>query len=137
GLVEFANAQTNAHDPRIDSLLVSLEHLQMLVREQDATLLVALIPSFEELFRERAGADRGNVMAHTRSRLDAAGFMVLDLYPSLRAGGRMQTPYVKDDIHLNAYGQQIVAHEFVAWFQHAAKGGRFHERAAMALSAAQ
>jgi hypothetical protein len=78
---------------------------------------VALIPSFEELFRTRAGAENGNIMAHSRARLAAAGFMLLDLYPPLHSAGRMQTPYFNDDIHLNAYGNHVVAHEFVAWFQ--------------------
>jgi hypothetical protein len=56
-------------------------------------------------------------MAHARNRLEAEGFEVLDLYPPLRAGGQLQTPYLIKNGHLNAYGNHIVAHAFVAWFQ--------------------
>jgi hypothetical protein len=115
--VAFSNVQTDPDDPRIDALMQSLDRLRALVSSQNATLVVALIPSFEELFRSRPESDAGNVMAHTRDRLEAGSFQVLDLYPPLRAGGQLQTPYLIKNSHLNAYGNHIVAHAMVAWFQ--------------------
>ena len=115
--IEFANAPASADDPRIEALLVSLAKLQALVTENDATLVVALIPSLEELVRGDPDAEPRNVVARTRDRLTGAGFSLLDLYPPLRAAARTQTPYFVTGGHLNAHGHQIVAREFVAWFQ--------------------
>ena len=117
GNIAFANTPAAPDDPRIEALLMSLAKLQALVTESDARLLVALIPSIEELVRADPDAEQRNVVARTRDRLTRAGYSLLDLYPPLRAAGRTQTPYFVNGGHLNAYGHQIVAHEFVAWFQ--------------------
>jgi hypothetical protein len=114
--VEFATEAVAANDARIDALLMSLEKLRDLVVQHDATLLVLLIPSKEELFGISASAGAFNAVAYTRQRLQEAKFSVLDLYPAIRQGGAKQSPYFSQDIHLNEYGNRIVAEQFVAWF---------------------
>jgi hypothetical protein len=117
GGLEFANTPVAANDPRIDELLTSLAHLRTLVEQHGARLIVALLPSAEELFRATAAAEKSNIVGRTKARLTSAGFSVLDFYPALRTAGRSRTPYLINESHLNAYGHQIVAQRFVTWFR--------------------
>jgi hypothetical protein len=87
------------------------------VAHHDAVLLVMLIPSKEELFGVNASARALNIVSRTRQRLEEAKFLVLDLYPAIRQGGARHSPYFTRDIHLNEYGNRIVADQFVAWFR--------------------
>lgn len=113
----FATEAIQEPDSRIDNLLTSLTKLHELVTQQHASFLVMLIPSKEELFGAhlRDGARNATVM--TLQRLRAANLPVLDLYPILRQGGHTHSPYFSRDIHLNAYGNQLVAEAFVSWFR--------------------
>jgi hypothetical protein len=114
--IEFAAEAVTANDARIEALLISLEKLRDLVGQHDATLLIMLIPSKEELFGITLSTGTFNIMARTRQRLQEAKFSVLDLYPAIQHGGIRQSPYFSRDIHLNEYGNRIVAEQFVAWF---------------------
>jgi hypothetical protein len=115
GAIEFARAPADADDSRIDTLAASLDRLRTQVTEQGSTLLVVLLPSLEELVRASPSAERVSAVARTRQRLIMERYEVLDLYPALRTATRLQAPYARDG-HLNAYGNRIVADEFVAWF---------------------
>jgi hypothetical protein len=114
--IEFAAEAVAAHDARIDSMVNDLEKLRDLVAHHDAVLLVMLIPSKEELFGVNASARDLNIVSRTRQRLEERKFLVLDLYPAIQQGGARQSPYFIRDIHLNEYGNGIVAEQFVAWF---------------------
>jgi hypothetical protein len=114
--IEFAAEAVAATDPRVEAMLNALEKLRDFVAHHDAVLLVMLIPSKEELFGVNASARALNIVSRTRQRLEEAKFLVLDLYPAIRQGGARHSPYFTRDIHLNEYGNGIVAEQFVAWF---------------------
>jgi hypothetical protein len=115
---EFATAQAAADDARIAPFLASVRQLQQIVVETSgAPLLLMLIPSKEELFGTANSATRVNLAARIKDRLILLNMPVLDLYPPIQRGGAVRTPYFSHDIHLNAFGNRIVADAFARWFE--------------------
>lgn len=102
-------------DSQLDPLLTSLGELRTLVEANGGSFAVMLIPSKEEIYAVPAEASRENAVAQVRRWLDEAGIPFLDLYPIFRERGRERSLYFPRDIHLNAYGNQVVAETFVAW----------------------
>jgi hypothetical protein len=120
--VDFAaEAVVTENDGRIDALLDSLKRLRDFVTREDGKLLVALIPSKEELFAVNATVRAHTIVSHTRQRLEEAQFSVLDFYPAIEDGGASRSPYFRLDIHLNEYGNRILAEQFVGWFHNHAQ----------------
>jgi lysophospholipase L1-like esterase len=105
----FAATPVRADDPRLDDLVGSLDAMRTDVERAGGTLLVVLVPSKEELFAVPRAATASNFVARARSRLDEAGFPVLDLYPVVRDAGRDRSPYFRTDSHFNAAGNRVVA----------------------------
>jgi hypothetical protein len=120
--LQFAAESVATDDGRIGALLKSVEKLRDLVARHDGKLLVVLIPSKEELFGVSASRRDRNLVSRTRQRFEDAKLPVLDLYPAILKSGAKQSPYFGLDIHLNEYGNRIVAEHFVAWFHSQAKG---------------
>jgi hypothetical protein len=119
--IEFAAAAAAIDDNRIGAMLKSVEKLRDLVTFNAGKLVVMLIPSKEELFAVKDSVRNLNIVSRTRQRLEDLKLPVLDLYPAILKAGARQSPYFKLDIHLNAYGNKIVAEQFVAWFNGHAK----------------
>jgi hypothetical protein len=119
---EFAAEAATGDDGRIEAMLNSLKKLRDFALQHNAALLVMLIPSKEELFGVNASLRAHNIVSRTRQRLEDAKFAVLDLYPALEKAGAGQSPYFRLDIHLNEYGNRIVAEQFVAWFHNQGGG---------------
>jgi hypothetical protein len=122
--IDFAAEALAANDARVEAMLKALETLREFVIHHDADLLVMLIPSKEELFGVDPSASAHNIVSRTRQRLEDARFPVLDLYPALQQGGVRQSPYFTRDIHLNEYGNRLVAEHFVAWFNNQAQAAK-------------
>ena len=116
-ILQFAVEETDANDPRIDNALTSLEKLRVLASQHQGNLLVMLIPSKEELFGVAPTTGAHNAVERLRQRLQQAQLPVLDLYAALRDSGKTQPPYFRSDIHLNQYGNRIVAEQFVSWWR--------------------
>jgi hypothetical protein len=114
--IEFAAEAVAAGDTRIEAMLDALQRLRDFVARNQAELLVMLIPSKEELFGVSASISAHNIVSQLREGLEKAKFSVLDLYPAILKGGVSRSPYFRRDIHLNEYGNRIVAEQFVAWF---------------------
>jgi acetyltransferase AlgX (SGNH hydrolase-like protein) len=113
----FAVAETSPDDPRLDAFMTALEHLRVVVERSGTGFALMLIPSKEELFGAGASRTRFNLASRLKARLAAASIPVLDLYPALRQRGNLHSPYFPRDMHLNAFGNRIVAEEFAAWLQ--------------------
>lgn len=105
------------HDPRIDPLFVSLRELRASVSSQDTTLLVALMPSKEEIFGVDTFPEVLNLSRMVRQRLVEEHFLFLDLYPAIHDKRESQPPYFSRDSHLNNYGNRIVADQLLTWLQ--------------------
>jgi hypothetical protein len=120
--LEFAAEAVATDDGRIGALLKSVEKLRDLVVRHDGKLIVVLIPSKEELFGVSASRRDRNLVSRARQRFEDAKVPVLDLYPAILKSGAKQSSYFRLDIHLNEYGNRIVAEQFVAWFHSQAKG---------------
>jgi hypothetical protein len=116
-VVEFASQPAALNDARVETMVGSVQKLRDLALRQNARLAVVLIPSKEELFAVDDAARKGNIVARTRQRLREANLPILDLYPAIQEGGARHSPYFQLDIHLNEYGNRIVAHQFISWFQ--------------------
>lgn len=119
--LEFATVATSPTDPRLDAFADSLERLRGLVEQNGARLVLMLIPSKEEVFGATASRTRLNLASQMKDRLAARRFAVLDLYPAFRRQGAAQPSYYPRDLHLNEYGNRIVAEEFAAWFSRQSK----------------
>jgi hypothetical protein len=111
----FVAQAVPADDTRINALFTSLEKLRVLVRSQSAELVVVLLPSKEEIFAPGITPDGVSAVARVRQRFQATAIPVLDLYPVFRERGALQSPYFSRDIHLNTYGNRLVAEQLVAW----------------------
>jgi hypothetical protein len=92
-----------------------LERLRTEVEAQGGRFVVALLPSKEEVYgAERFPAALRSVR-EVKAELEARGLPVLDLYPPLRERGRDRPPFYRADIHLNDFGNQIVAEAIASW----------------------
>ena len=111
----FHTRPMNASDPQLTRLFSALARLREATAQDGANLLIALIPSKEELFGAAPAAGAPTAMTHARRRLQDEGYAVLDLYPPLRKYGQQSAPYFRQDIHLNAAGNQVVANAFLDW----------------------
>ena len=113
--VRFAR-QTYSGDAKIFvEFLAPLERLQKLAATYGATLAVVLIPSKEELFAVDPGRQSSGAAAIVKSQLRKLDIPVLDLYPILVERAATKTPYFTSDIHLNAYGNEVVADALLQW----------------------
>jgi hypothetical protein len=111
----FGMETVAADDLRVERTFTSLKRLQTAAQQHQAEVLVMLIPSKEELFGIDADAQNANAVARVRHRLQAARIPTLDVYAALRGAAR--APYFRRDIHLNHYGNRLVAEQFVMWWQ--------------------
>jgi hypothetical protein len=114
--ISFAAAPAQPDDVRVEALMEAVTRLRSEVKGDEAELLIMLIPSKEELFGVSAEARAHNVVAQARRRIIEAGVPLLDLYPVMQQAGALQAPYFAEDIHLNAYGNRVVAEALVAWW---------------------
>jgi SGNH hydrolase-like domain, acetyltransferase AlgX len=115
--IPFVTTPVAADDARIERAFDSLDRLRQVAQRQQASVLVVLIPSKEELFGRVAELPADNAMARVRHRLQAARIPVLDLYAALRQAGASQPPFFSRDSHLNHLGNRIVAEQFMVWWQ--------------------
>lgn len=120
--VDYFAAPAARDDARIEALLAGLEQLRTMTTEDGAELLVMFIPSKEELFAVPPSIADGNIVARARERLREANFAVLDLYPAVRDAAQRQSPYFARDMHLNEFGNRVVADEFLSWYRTPRKG---------------
>jgi hypothetical protein len=114
----FVTTSVAADDVRIERAFASLARLRQAAQRQQASVLVVLMPSKEELFSAAvAEAPADNAVARVRQRLLAARIPVLDLYAALRQAGASQPPFFSRDSHLNHLGNRIVAEQFMMWWR--------------------
>jgi hypothetical protein len=113
----FVTTPVAAADARIEQAFDSLDRLRQVARRQQASVLVMLIPSKEELFGHAADTLADNAVERVRQRLQAARIPMLDLYAPLRQAGASQAPFFSRDSHLNHLGNRIVAEQFMMWWR--------------------
>ena len=115
-MVRFAQ-QTYSGDekPLLECLGQQSRDLRKLAITNGATLAVVLIPSKEELFAVDQGSQANGAAAIVQRQLRKLDIPVLDLYPILAEHAASRTPYFTRDIHLNAYGNQVVADALLQW----------------------
>ena len=113
----FHTQPMSPDDPLLTQLFGALARLRETVEQDGAKLLIALIPSKEELFGATPAAAAPTAMTHVRQGLREAGYAVLDLYAPLQEYGRQRAPFFRQDIHLNAAGNQVVAEAFLDWWR--------------------
>jgi len=94
-----------------------LVELRSAVEAAGASLVVALIPSKEEIFHAEGNAATQRVVTEVRQHLDGLGMPVIDLYPSIRETGRRTAPFQAYDIHLSAAGHAAVANAIAKWIE--------------------
>jgi lysophospholipase L1-like esterase len=92
-----------------------LERLRTEVEANDGRVVVALVPSKEELYAAAFFPKVLRSIQEVKSELEARGLPVLDLYPTFRARGMESAPYYRVDMHLNELGNRIVADELEKW----------------------
>jgi hypothetical protein len=94
-----------------------LERLKAEVEAEQGRFLVLLVPSKEELYGAEAFPAILRPIQEVRAELEARGLPVLDLYPTFRRHGQERPPFYRADMHLNAYGHQLVAAALAKWIE--------------------
>ena len=94
-----------------------LEQLRTAVESQGRRFVVVLLPSKEEIYGAEAFPAILRPIDEVRSGLEARQFPILDLYPVFRERGREQATFFRADMHLNQFGNQIVADAIAKWIQ--------------------
>ncbi|MBK6581495.1 MAG: hypothetical protein IPG20_01110 [Gammaproteobacteria bacterium] len=113
--VRFARQAYSGDEKIFLELSGAIERLRESVVAHGATLGVVLIPSKEELFAVDPGGQSSGAAAIVKSQLRKLDIPVLDLYPILVERAATKTPYFTSDIHLNAYGNEVVADALLQW----------------------
>ena len=114
-MVRFAQQIYSGDEKPLLDVSAAVESLQKLAITNGAKLAVVLIPSKEELFAVDQGSQGSGAAAIVQQQLRKLDIPVLDLYPILRKHAASRTPYFTRDIHLNAYGNQVVADALLQW----------------------
>jgi hypothetical protein len=106
----------DAYEGIEDSFFGALEELDREVQSHNARLVVLLIPSKEETFAYQSSyPDVLNTIKQVRARLGAMGLTFIDVYQRIRTAAEARNPYFSRDIHLNAFGNELVADELAQW----------------------
>jgi lysophospholipase L1-like esterase len=95
----------------------SLDQLRTEVGAAGGRLVVALLPSKEELYGAEAFPAVLRSVEEVKAELEARQLSILDLYPAFRELGRQKSPFYRADIHLNELGNQIVADAIAGWIE--------------------
>lgn len=113
--VRFARQAYSGDEKLFLELSGAIGKLRKSAVTHGATLGVVLIPSKEELFAVDPGSQSSGAAAIVKSQLLKLDIPVLDLYPILAERAATKTPYFTSDIHLNAYGNRVVADALLQW----------------------
>jgi lysophospholipase L1-like esterase len=118
-------AQITPAEPGFDYLANSLSQIQKLADSQKAEYLVLLIPGKEEIFG--AGKLPALLKSHDIfvQRLKEQRLPFLDLYSTIRERGQSRSPFYTRDIHLNGFGNQIVAGRLCQWIEERPRRAEF------------
>jgi hypothetical protein len=99
--------------------MAPLERLRSQVEQDGGKMLVVLVPSREELYGAAAVPGLLRSIEEAKALLAARQLPVLDLYPLFRERGRDRAPFFQRDMHLNAFGSQLVAEGIGDWIEQA------------------
>ena len=94
-----------------------LEQLRTEVESQGDRFVVVLVPSKEEIYGAEAFPAVLRPIEEVRTGLELRHFPVLDLYPVFRELGQERPPFYRADMHLNQFGNQIVADAIAKWIE--------------------
>jgi hypothetical protein len=111
-------------DYRLLSMIESLKEMRARSQSGGAKFLVVLIPSKEETYGASFIPEVLDSARTLEQRLKEEGFSVLSTYASLRERGKDRPAFFPHDIHLNAFGNRIVADSLVNWTK---KSGMFFD----------
>jgi SGNH hydrolase-like domain, acetyltransferase AlgX len=119
-LLDIDNLRSRANpldrqDRRLLSILESLKDIQALAQSREANFVVVLIPSKEEIYGAPFMPEVMKPARTVEQRLREEGLSVLSLYETVWVRGKHQSTFFPHDIHLNAYGNQIMADGLVNW----------------------
>lgn len=115
--LRFLSHELSPSDQRVMLILSSLRGIQALAQSQGARFAVVLIPSKEEIYGAPFMPEVMKPVEVLQQRLQEEGFPVLSLYDVVRDRGQDQPAFFPSDIHLNAYGNRIVAERLVDWLR--------------------
>ena len=92
-----------------------LEKLRTEVEAGGGRFLVVLVPSKEELYAAKLFPEILDTAREARMELEARRMPTLDLYPVFEAVAASHPVFYKTDMHLNAFGHQLVADALAGW----------------------
>jgi len=115
--LRFLAEGLSQQDGRVASMLNSLQGIRALAESQGAQLLIMLIPSKEEIYGALSLPEVLKPVHVLEQRLREEKFSVLSVYDAVGSMGKERSPFFTRDIHLNGYGNQIVADRLVDWLR--------------------
>ena len=92
-----------------------LEQLQSEVEAQGGRFVIVLIPCKEELYAAKTYPEVLRAIQEVKGELASRNLATLDLYPLFRQLGATQALFYRLDMHLNEYGNRIVADAIARW----------------------
>jgi hypothetical protein len=114
----LARGIKRAEAPDVEQLFAEpLERLRASVESHGGRLVVALVPSREELYGTESAPSLLRTIEAVKALLAARQLPVLDLYPLFRERGKDRSPFFEREMHLNAYGNQVLADGLADWIQ--------------------
>jgi hypothetical protein len=114
-VVKMVRGPVAGSDPDIATLAAVLDRYRADAARVHARFAVLLIPSKEELFAIDQPPRSDTPIARIRRLLDDKAIPYLDLYPVVLASAERATPFFRRDIHLNRYGNEVVADALTDW----------------------
>ncbi len=97
-------------DERVRQFVDAVSGIQETVTRGGAQFLVVLIPSKEEVLGKTTALPEA-----IKPRLSGRGISFIDLQDPLVQASRTHSPYFKRDIHLNEFGNKVVARFLADW----------------------
>jgi hypothetical protein len=116
--MRLAKGFKRAEEPNMEKVFTApLEQIRDEVQSQGGRFIVVLVPSREELYGAESAPQVLKLIGTLKPMLESHRLTVLDLYPLFRERGKDRSPFFQREMHLNAYGNQILADGIGEWIQ--------------------
>jgi lysophospholipase L1-like esterase len=116
--IRLAKGFKRPEEPHMEQVFTEpLEQMRNEVQAEGGRLLVVLVPSREEIYGTDSAPQVLKMIDAVKPLLESRKLTVLDLYPLFRERGKDRSPFFEREMHLNAYGNQVLADGIGAWIQ--------------------
>jgi len=110
--IAFLDTRPSATDEAVRRFVDAVSGMHEAVTRGGARFIVVMIPSKEEVLGKTTALPEA-----IKPMLKDKGIPFIDLHEPLEHASRTGSPYYKRDIHLNEFGNKVVARFLVGWYK--------------------